>query len=98
MTQVNWSEDRVEQLKTLWTEGLSASQIARASRDVSDTDAQGRLLRYVYVGDTFVNSALVQAGAARVRFEQPDVRFAQDFVALQTTAQQARAGLWGACP
>src|ERR1700742_2367136 len=30
MTQVNWSEDRVEQLKSLWTEGLSASQIARA--------------------------------------------------------------------
>lgn len=77
---------------------LVEGQMVRLSRDVSDTDAQGRLLRYVYVGDTFVNSALVQAGAARVRFEQPDVRFAQDFVALQTTAQQARAGLWGACP
>ena len=30
MTAMNWSDDRVEQLKSLWTEGLSASQIARA--------------------------------------------------------------------
>ena len=30
MNQLNWTEDRVEQLKSLWTEGLSASQIARA--------------------------------------------------------------------
>jgi GcrA cell cycle regulator len=29
MTQLNWTDDRVEQLKNLWTEGLSASQIAR---------------------------------------------------------------------
>ena len=26
---MGWTEERVEQLKTLWTEGLSASQIAR---------------------------------------------------------------------
>jgi len=30
LNQQNWTEDRVEQLKSLWTEGLSASQIARA--------------------------------------------------------------------
>ena len=30
MNALNWTEDRVEQLKSLWTEGLSASQIARA--------------------------------------------------------------------
>ena len=29
MNALNWTEDRVEQLRTLWTEGLSASQIAR---------------------------------------------------------------------
>ena len=26
---MTWTEERVEQLKALWTEGLSASQIAR---------------------------------------------------------------------
>src|SRR5438132_10036886 len=30
LNQQNWTDDRVEQLKSLWTEGLSASQIARA--------------------------------------------------------------------
>src|SRR5579871_3475922 len=29
VNQLNWTDDRVEQLRNLWTEGLSASQIAR---------------------------------------------------------------------
>jgi GcrA cell cycle regulator len=42
MTQANWSDDRVEQLKTLWTEGLSASQIARALGKVHRLGLAGR--------------------------------------------------------
>ncbi|HVW71835.1 MAG TPA: GcrA family cell cycle regulator [Candidatus Paceibacterota bacterium] len=30
MTQLNWTDVRVEQVKNLWAEGFSASQIARA--------------------------------------------------------------------
>jgi GcrA cell cycle regulator len=30
MNLLSWTDDRVDQLKSLWTEGLSASQIARA--------------------------------------------------------------------
>ena len=28
MTTINWTDERVEMLKKLWTDGLSASQIA----------------------------------------------------------------------
>src|ERR1700761_692630 len=45
MTQVNWSDDRVEQLKTLWTEGLSASQIARALGGVTRNAVIGKVHR-----------------------------------------------------
>ena len=45
MTQANWSEDRVEQLKTLWTEGLSASQIARALGGVTRNAVIGKVHR-----------------------------------------------------
>ncbi|HEX3053997.1 MAG TPA: thermonuclease family protein, partial [Aggregatilineaceae bacterium] len=38
---------------------LVEGQTVTLERDVSDTDQYGRLLRYVYVGDTFVNAALV---------------------------------------
>ena len=50
MTQVNWSEDRVEQLKNLWTEGLSASQIARALGGVTRNAVIGKVHRLGLAG------------------------------------------------
>src|ERR1700744_4403261 len=50
MTQVNWSEDRVEQLKSLWTEGLSASQIARALGGVTRNAVRGKVHRLGLAG------------------------------------------------
>ena len=43
MNQMNWSDERVEQLKTLWTEGLSASQIARALGGVTRNAVIGKV-------------------------------------------------------
>ena len=50
MNQVNWSDDRVEQLKTLWTEGLSASQIARALGGVTRNAVIGKVHRLGLAG------------------------------------------------
>src|SRR5678816_1422511 len=50
MTQANWSDDRVEQLKTLWTEGLSASQIARALGGVTRNAVIGKVHRFGLAG------------------------------------------------
>ena len=60
-------------------------------RDTSDTDQYGRLLRYVYVGDTFVNEQLVRDGWAELVVYQPDDEHADDFRTLEQ--QAARAGL-----
>ena len=60
-------------------------------RDTSDTDQYGRLLRYVYVGDTFVNEQLLRGGWAEVVVYQPDDEHADDFRTLEQ--QAARAGL-----
>lgn len=51
---------------------LVAGQSVRLVRDVSETDQYGRLLRYVYVGDTFVNGALVAGGWAVAKDYPPD--------------------------
>lgn len=51
---------------------LVAGQTVRMLKDVSETDPFGRLLRYVYVGDTFVNGALVAGGWARAVDYPPD--------------------------
>ena len=40
-----WSDDRIEQLKSLWQEGLSASDVARALGNVTRNAVLGKLHR-----------------------------------------------------
>ncbi|NJL95546.1 MAG: hypothetical protein HC915_18375 [Anaerolineae bacterium] len=71
---------------------LVAGQSVTLFRDVSETDRFGRLLRYVYVGETFVNETLVTQGwAEAVRFP-PDTRYWAHFSALARRAYENRLG------
>jgi GcrA cell cycle regulator len=47
---MSWTDDRVEQLKSLWTEGLSASQIARALGGVTRNAVIGKVHRLGLAG------------------------------------------------
>ena len=47
-------------------------------RDKTDRDKYGRLLRYVWVGKTFVNAKLVRMGKATVMVVAPNVRRIQE--------------------
>jgi micrococcal nuclease len=64
-------------------------------RDVTDRDKYGRLLRYVYVGDTMINEALVRGGYASVYTYPPDVRYDARFREVQQLAREESVGLWG---
>ena len=64
-------------------------------KDISETDRYGRLLRYVYVGDVFVNAYLVQQGYAQVSTYPPDVKYQEQFLELQREARETGRGLWG---
>jgi len=61
-------------------------------RDVSNTDQYGRLLRYVYVGDVFVNAELVAEGYAESRHYPPDTAYASYFDSLEASAKSAGLG------
>ena len=63
--------------------------------DVQVRDRFGRLLAYVYVGDTFANAALVWWGWAEAATYPPDVRYATYFRDLERKAREANRGLWG---
>ncbi|MCX6791583.1 MAG: thermonuclease family protein [Candidatus Gottesmanbacteria bacterium] len=76
---------------------LVNGKTVRLVRDVSDTDTYGRLLRYVYVGDEFVNETLMRRGFARAEPVKPDTLFASQFFSAQTEAKQENRGLWRAC-
>ena len=61
-------------------------------RDTEDVDRYGRLLRYIYVGDTFVNEVLVRDGFAENFVWEPNTRFADQFRALEAEARAAGRG------
>lgn len=73
---------------------LVGGKTVRLEKDVSETDKYGRLLRYVYVGDLFVNAELLRRGYAQVMTIPPDVAHADEFLELQREAREARRGLW----
>lgn len=64
-------------------------------RDISQTDRYDRLLRYVYVGDVFVNAALVAAGYAEAVEYPPDTAQAKYLESLETEARTAQRACWG---
>lgn len=73
---------------------LVDGQIVRLEKDVSEIDKYGRLLRYVYVGNLFVNAELVRLGYAQAATYPPDVTYADLFVQLEREAREAQQGLW----
>ncbi len=74
---------------------LVEGKLLRIERDVSETDQYGRLLRYVYVGDFFINAHLVAEGFAQIMTVPPDVKFSDYFLQLEQDARNNNKGLWG---
>jgi micrococcal nuclease len=61
-------------------------------KDSSETDRYGRLLRFIYVGNTFVNQAMVEQGYAEAVLYEPDDGFHNTFVQLEQQAASAGRG------
>jgi micrococcal nuclease len=77
---------------------LVGGQQVRLELDVQERDRYGRLLAYVWVGDTMVNAELVRRGYAQVMTIPPNVRYQQMFLKLQREAREAGRGLWHLVP
>ena len=71
---------------------LVEDQTVTLVRDVSDTDRYGRLLRYVYVGNTFVNAELVRDGWAEAREYPPDTAQYNTLEDLESDARSHNLG------
>jgi len=66
----------------------------RLEKDISETDKYDRLLRYVYVDDTFVNAELVKLGLAEGKAYPPDTKYQDYFDELEEQARLAGNGMW----
>jgi endonuclease YncB( thermonuclease family) len=66
--------------------------------DVSDKDPRGRLLRYVLVGNIFVNLEMIQGGYGAAVSLPPDVSCDEMFKLAQQSAMEAKKGIWAPTP
>jgi endonuclease YncB( thermonuclease family) len=70
-------------------------------KDVSETDAAGRLLRYVWLpgagGPVLLNEELAGQGYAQVRPAAPDGKYQDRLRTAQQTAQAQKRGRWAVC-
>jgi len=78
-------------------EKLVLGKTVRLVKDVSDTDKYGRLLRYVYVDNLFVNDYMVKHGYAKTMMIKPDTAYFQVFNNSQNEAKIKKIGLWLSC-
>jgi endonuclease YncB( thermonuclease family) len=73
---------------------LVEGRIVSLERDVTDRDEYGRLLRYVWLGDTMINAELVRLGYAYAYSLAPNVRYQELFLRLEAEAREQQLGLW----
>ncbi len=59
-----------------------------------DKDRYSRLLRYVFVGDAFVNLQLLREGYATVYFIDPEEKYYLEFKEAENEAKESKLGLW----
>ncbi len=79
------------------TKELLLNKEVTLKKDISNTDRYGRLLRYVYIGDTFINEQLVREGYAKAYSYPPDIRYQEVFLQAEHEAQEKKLGLWVEC-
>lgn len=78
-------------------EQLVLGKFVRLEKDVSETDRYGRLLRYVYVEDLFVNEHLLKEGFALLATFPPDVKYVDLLQKAQEEARKNNKGLYKNC-
>ncbi|MFW5690860.1 MAG: thermonuclease family protein [Chloroflexota bacterium] len=104
--EINGQEERIryvgvntpERGEACYSEATAANRrlvegaTVRLERDVNNRDRFDRLLRYVYVGDTFVNATLIREGYAEAVLYRPDDREFERFRQLEEQAEAAGIG------
>ena len=76
---------------------LLEGNLVRLERDISETDRYGRLLRYIYSGDVFINKQLISEGYAHASSYPPDIKYQDILREAQEDARVNNRGLWKGC-
>lgn len=77
-----------------YTKQRLTGQQVRLEFDAEQRDKYGRLLAYVWLGDEMFNATLLREGYAQLMTVPPNVKYVDQFTALQQEAREAGRGLW----
>jgi endonuclease YncB( thermonuclease family) len=81
-------KEAIDKLKIL--EGKSV----RMEKDKTNKDRYGRYLRYIFLGDNFVNLELIQGGLAYAYIVSPDKKYEKEFLDAEAIARASGVGVW----
>jgi len=79
---------------TFFLKELIEGKRVRLEKDITDRDKYDRLLRYIYLGDTFVNLEMVKRGYASVLLYEPDTEYASLLLEEEAKAREQSLGIW----
>ena len=77
-----------------FTKGKLEGKEVELEFDVQERDKYSRLLAYVYIDGKMYNKTLLEEGMAKVATFPPNVKYVDDFVAIERVARNANKGLW----
>ena len=77
---------------------LVGGKTIELQKDVNEIDRYGRLLRYVWVENIFVNKQLVEEGYAVASAYPPDIAHQDELDRAEVSARENQKGLWSGCP
>ena len=89
---VQWFGTEAAQKLKEWIDGRNVC-LRKERNSLSDRDKYGRLLRYVWKGDFFVNAELVRQGYGFAYTKYP-FQYMEDFQKYEREARENNLGLW----
>lgn len=77
-----------------YTKEALTDQAVYLEFDVEQRDKYDRMLAYVYLGGEMFNKTLLRDGMAVLSTYPPNVKYVDDFTAIQEEARNAGSGVW----
>ena len=77
-----------------YLKSLVEGKTVRLVRDKTNKDKYGRFLRYVFLGDMFINLEMIEKGYASVYIIPPDDKFSPLFLEAEYSAKKSKKGIW----
>ena len=86
--------DEFHDISTTVNQRWVADRLVELEADSTDSDPEGRLLRYVWVGGAMVNAAMIASGLGQHVDNDGNDRYSRSFSEIEKNARSRQLGMW----